>query len=384
MKRFILISLICLVFANVPAFADEFLYAKASAASLLYNAGSVLVMDARTGVVLYENEGFNRRFPASITKIMTALLVLEQVGDLNERVVFSENAVDLPWYAGRMGIVEGESMSVLEALYGIMLPSANDVARALAEHVSGSVPEFVTKMNFRAEQLGAYNTRFINPCGLPGDGQFATAYDLALIMKEAIKHPLFNEIISTPYFYLPLTEYYDEARQIRNSNIMVRPTHMGFDDRVIGGKTGFTIAAQHTLVSYAAYEGLEIIISLLYTSPRGAIFTDTAALMNFIFEGFYFEEPEYMPEDFSDEFSDKPEYETNNETETIYDTFAYTSEPEISPDNQPPSIAQARSPALQEVSGTEAAVVASLSLALAATALFFVRFSTHFFLRNPK
>jgi D-alanyl-D-alanine carboxypeptidase len=103
-------------------------------------------------------------------------------------------------------------------------------------------------------------------------------------MREAIQNPLFVEIISTPYFELPPSDFFDEPRIMRNSNLMVRPSREEFNPRIIGGKTGFTNAAQHTLVSYAAHNGHEIIISVLFTSPRGAIFSDTAALMDFIFE----------------------------------------------------------------------------------------------------
>ena len=193
-----LIFVFVLIFLSVPVIADTL------ENSLDYTAGSVLVMDARTGVVLYETEGHTRRYPASITKIMTALIVLEQVEDLSERVIFSPRAVDLPSYASRMHMEAGESITVLQALYGIMLPSANDIARALAEHVSGSTEEFVALMNLRAAELGAYNTRFINPCGLPGDNQYTTAHDIALIKRAAIKNPLYVEIIGTPYFIATL------------------------------------------------------------------------------------------------------------------------------------------------------------------------------------
>lgn len=283
MRRFVVTWIILMVLAvSVPVYGEE---AREEESGRLYGAASVLVMDAVSGAVLYETEGFVRRYPASITKIMTALLVLEMVEDLDEWVVFSENAVYLPHYAGRMDIEAGERMTVLQALYGLMLPSANDIARALAEHVSGSIDEFVAQMNIRAEELGALNTRFINPCGLPGDGQFVTAHDIALIKRAAIQNPLYVEIVSTPYFDLPPSEFYEDVRQMRNSNLMIRPTNENFNPHVIGGKTGFTNAAQHTLVTYAARDGVELIISVLYASPRNMIFSDTAALMNFIFYG---------------------------------------------------------------------------------------------------
>ncbi|MDR0271891.1 MAG: D-alanyl-D-alanine carboxypeptidase [Clostridiales bacterium] len=372
MRKIILIF--CVLIMSVPVFASTISDAQSE---VLYNAGSVLVMDARTGAVLYETEGYAQRYPASITKIMTALLVLENVDNLNERIVFSEYAVDLPDYAGRMGMLEGESMTALEALYGIMLPSANEVARALAEHVAGSETAFVAMMNVRAQQLGAYNTRFINPCGLPGEEQFVTAYDIALIMREAIRHPLFVEIISTPYFFLMPTEHFDETREMRNSNVLIRPGAEEFNPHVVGGKTGFTNAAQHTLVTYAANENYEVIISVLFASPRGAIFSDTTALIDYIFFGIpnipteeisdeieiiieeieieeeIFEEPEIPPE----EFFEEPE---------IIPAFTY--EPEEPPEEQ------------HEKQEAGPALVASLSVGIVAFALlgvFLIRKNMH-------
>ena len=249
----------------------------------LYQAASVLAMCAETGIVLYETEGYTRRYPASITKVMTALLVLENVHDLEERLILSPHAVDIPDYASRMGLYEGEDISVLEALYGIMLPSGNEVARALAEHVSGSVPAFIEHMNIRAIELGAYCTHFVNACGLPGDGQHVTAHDVAVIMRAAIQHPVFVDIISTPFFELPPTNMHEYTRRLVNTNRMIRYETEEFNPYVIGGKTGFTRAAQHTLVTYAQRGNHKLILAVLYT-PRLINFADTAALMNLVFD----------------------------------------------------------------------------------------------------
>ena len=286
MKKFILLLIIVtIIFAQFPLS----LYAEEPATDYptdydphLYQSASVLVMCAETGEIFYETEGFALRYPASITKVMTALLVLEYVENLDERVVFSYHALDIPYYASRMWMHEGESITVLEALYGIMLPSGNEVARALAEHVSGSVAAFVSRMNERAAELGAINTHFVNACGLPGDGQHVTAYDVALIMQSAIQHPIFVEIIATPYFELPPTSHYGNARPLRNTNRMIRPGEPEYNPNVIGGKTGFTNAAQHTLVSYVRQGDVGLIITVMY-APRGATFTDTAALMDYVF-----------------------------------------------------------------------------------------------------
>ena len=331
---------------------------------LFYQAASVLVMCAQTGEVFYETEGFTLRYPASITKVMTALLVLEYVQDLEECVFFSHHAVDIPGYASRMGMLEGESISVLEALYGIMLPSGNEVARALAEHVSGSVPAFVERMNQRAIELGAYYTRFVNPCGLPGYGQYVTAYDVALIMQAAIQYPVFLEIISTAYFELPPTELHEEPRRLRNTNRMVRPDELEFNPHVIGGKTGFTFAAQHTLVSYVRNGEIGLIISVLY-APLGATFTDTAILMDYVFAMLAEPEPQEIE-------PQEPEPQEIEPTTTLPTTT--TTEPITMPETtvlaaatpDPPHSQENIYPITQndEISTEEALVVASATLGI--------------------
>jgi D-alanyl-D-alanine carboxypeptidase len=246
-----------------------------------YVAGSVTVMDVHTGMILYETNQHQLRQPASITKIMTALLVLENVSDLSEPIRFSRHAVGIPSYASRMGMRYGDTITVYEALYGLMLPSGNEVARALAEHVSGSVGAFVALMNQRAAELGALNTRFANPCGLPGANQRTTSFDMALIKREAIRHPVYNRIIATPYFYIAPTESNPNPRRIRNTNRLIHESQVEFDERVVGSKTGFTNAAQHTLVTYAYLHGRPVIVSVLFANVRGATFSDTITLLDF-------------------------------------------------------------------------------------------------------
>jgi len=288
----------------------------------MYQSASVLVMCADTGDVLYENEGYTRRYPASITKIMTALLVLEYVEDLNESITFSRRAVSIPYYASRVGMLEGESITVMQALYGLMLSSGNEIAWALAEHVSDSIPEFVNLMNMRAWELGAFSTRFVNPCGLPGDGQFVTAYDMALIMQAAIQHPVFLNIISTAFYAIPRTALYDKPRGLVNTNRMIRRGRAEFDPFVVGGKTGFTNAAQHTLVSYARNDNHGLIISVLYASP-GITFTDTTALIRHVFEMLEAQEAEIIEPDAIFAYGHE-EYEEYEEVEEVVEDTAET------------------------------------------------------------
>jgi len=248
----------------------------------VYSAASVVVMDASTGVVLYSSAGDEIKYPASITKIMTALVVLEQVQDLDERILFSNRAIwGIDRLSSHIAMDVGETLSVYEALYALMLPSANDVSMALAEHVGGSVEDFVDIMNRRAQALGAYNTYFINPSGLPDAGHVTTAYDFALIMREAVRHPLFVDIIGARRFDIPPTERQPEVRALLNTNSLIHPGPL-FNPYVVGSKTGWTIAAGHTLVTYGEQDGRRLIVAVL-GGQSPAMFTDTTALLNYGF-----------------------------------------------------------------------------------------------------
>jgi len=247
-----------------------------------YTSAAVVVMDADTGLVLYGSEHNTSHYPASITKIMTALLVLEHIHDLSERIEFSHNAVfSIPRNSSHIAMDVGETLTVREALYGLMLSSANEVSIALAEHVAGTVEEFVDLMNRRALSLRALNTHFVNPSGLPGTGHVTTAYDMALIMREAVRHQEFVDIISTLRYNIPPTERQNYSRPLLNTNRLIHPGSY-FNEWVVGGKTGWTHAAQHTLVTYAERDGRRLIISTL-RSEGGGTFRDTMALMSFGF-----------------------------------------------------------------------------------------------------
>jgi len=249
---------------------------------LSYASASVVLMEASTGVVLYATEGDYIRYPASITKIMTALIVLEHAEDLGERIEFSERAVfSIPRDSSHIAMDVGETLTIYEALYGLMLASANEVSLALAEHIAGSIENFVDLMNRRAQALGAIDTYFVNPSGLPSPGHVTTAYDMAIIMREAVRHPIFVDIIAARRFDIMPTERQPQTRELLNTNRLIQPgTH--FNESVIGGKTGWTNIAGHTLVTYAEQDGRRLIVSVLGGESPGT-FTDTTALLNFGF-----------------------------------------------------------------------------------------------------
>ena len=297
MKKLCVI-LLAVLFATMPILAFAYEYEDEYEEEYirpLYYAGATAVMCAQTGELIYAYRPHQRFYPASLVKVMTALLVLEHVENLNQVITLSETAADLPWYAAHMGLTAGDTFTVLQGLYGNLLPSANEVANALAEHVAGSIPAFVQMMNARAVELGAYNTRFVNACGLPGDGQFITAYDMSLIMREAVRHDVFVQIINAPYFHFPPIYAFPEGRTIRNTNQLIRPETDFFHPDIIGGKTGWIIVAQNTLSTYSRRRDSGLIVTVLYTERRDDTFLDTVALMDLGFNWMFYGPPEVKP-----------------------------------------------------------------------------------------
>ena len=259
----------------------------AGADDLHIDALSAVLMDKNTGIVMYDRNMHERRYPASMTKVMTALLVLESFHDnLEARVHFSHEAVfSIDRNSSHIAMNDNETLSVLEALYAIMLPSANEVSNALAELVAGDMDSFATLMTARAIELGAVNTRFVNAHGLHDPNHFTTAYDMALIMKEAMRFPVLHQIIGTTFTELPPTERQPESRPLLNTNRMIVPASAYFNPYVVGGKTGFTDEAGHTLVTYAAMLNTEL-ISVVMGLGRAGTFSETNTLLNFGFNNF--------------------------------------------------------------------------------------------------
>ena len=168
-------------------------------------AESAIVMEASTGTILYDKNMDQRMEPASITKIMTLLLALENL-DMNEEVTFSHNAVySIEYDSSHIARDEGEILTVEECLYAIMLESANECSNAIAEQVSGSVDAFADLMNQRAAELGCTGTHFVNPHGLPNEEHYTTAHDMALITQEAIKYEIFRQISGSASYSMRTT-----------------------------------------------------------------------------------------------------------------------------------------------------------------------------------
>lgn len=244
-----------------------------------------ILIEPNTGTVLYEKNPNKKMYPASITKIMTALLTLEHC-DMNETVVYSKKNIEsLTAEDSNIQCKVGEKMKVKDCLYALMLSSANEAATALAEHISGNTEEFAKLMNARAKKAGAKNTHFANPNGLHNENHYVTAYDMAMIMKDAIKYPAFLDIIHSTTYTIPANNKRTEPFTSYQRHMMIYPTSQYYDADVIGGKTGYTDQAGKTLVTYAK-RGDVSLISVVLKSNGDVVFEDTKKLLDYGFDNF--------------------------------------------------------------------------------------------------
>ena len=235
-------------------------------------ARASILIEAKTGRVLYESNAHEALPMASTTKVMTALLALER-GNLDDMVTAGPNAFGVPGTSIYLSL--GERLTLRDILYGLMLASGNDAAVAIAEHIGGTVPDFCRMMTERAEEIGCENTVFTTPHGLPADGHHTTAWDLALIAREAMQNPVFREIVSTQRATLPWSGH-EYSRVLNNKNKLLS-AYAG----AMGVKTGYTKAAGRCLVFAAERNGLEL-IGVVLNCPDW--FDEAAAILDRGFE----------------------------------------------------------------------------------------------------
>ena len=258
-------------------------------------------MESSTGKIIYEKNGYEKKYPASTTKMLTAILAIEHC-NLDEMATASEFAINsIPSGYSTANIQIGESLSVRDLLYALMLQSANESAVVLAEHISGSQEAFADLMNQKAAEIGCKNTHFVNPNGVHDEDHYSTAYDLALIAKYAMQNETFREIVKTTSFTLPATSAYpSNTRTYTNTNNLIiydnrnRPDNYYYE-YATGIKTGYTSAAKNCLVSSAEKNGIEYICVVLGASitygNSGSIsarYVDTINLFNYAFDNYSF------------------------------------------------------------------------------------------------
>ena len=239
----------------------------------IYGQTGVLI-EASTGTVLYDKKCNKKMYPASITKIMTALLTIENC-KMDETVTFSDATIHSIQYGdANMGCSVGEKMTVKDCLYALMLQSANEVATALGEHIAGSTEKFAEMMNKRAKEAGALNTHFANANGLHDPNHYVTAYDMAMITRAASKYSVFNDIVNTTTYTIKHNNKRKTDATAIQRHKMVWPTSGYYYDGIIGGKTGFTDQSGTTLVTYAKRNGMTLIAVVLHSNGTN-VYKDT-------------------------------------------------------------------------------------------------------------
>ena len=248
-------------------------------------AETAVLMEAETGAVLYAKGMNELRYPASITKIMTALLAIENCS-MDEQVTFTEACLaDQEPGSGNAGMKVGEILTMKQCLLVLMIKSANDVATQIAVHVGGSVAGFADLMNQRAQQLGCVNTHFVNASGMPDENHYTTAYDMALIFREAIKNELFREIISTLSVTIEPTNMNPEARSYNTHHALLSPSAPEHYEGCFGGKTGNTDASRCTLVSGAERNGMTL-IAVALRADAGEVCQDHIQMFDYGYNNF--------------------------------------------------------------------------------------------------
>lgn len=279
-----LLAVIFIVTTDLPVFAAEFPsdWPKAPEIS---NASGIL-MEASTGQILFDKDMDEIRYPASTTKILTALLILENIPDLNKKITFTDVILpDLEPGNSTINAQVGEELTVEQCLYAILLPSANEVCTQMAVSVAGSVSGFTAMMNQRAAELGCKNTHFTNANGLPDPNHYTTAHDLALILAEAVKNEAFCKIAGAASYTIPPTNMTPSPRELTNHNELLTDGSFHYEG-AIAGKTGHTEAARNTLVTAAKRDDLTL-VCVVMRSEGNERFVDTASLFDYGFDNFH-------------------------------------------------------------------------------------------------
>lgn len=251
------------------------------------------IMDANSSKVLFQHNADSKQYPASLAKLMTAIIVMDRANEnYDDLVNFSYNAIskDIDKNSVTIGASAGDQLTVKDCLYCLLLPSANDVANALAEHVAGSISDFVLLMNEKAEMLGLKNTHFVNPSGLHDDNQYTCASDMAKIFQCAMSYPIFIQISSSISFrHAPIRKYKNPENSnnlVLNTNSIMIPGSGYYYNKAIAGKTGYTSLAGYNLAASAKSEGMTLICVVLGGKSEKVRFEETKKLFEFHFANY--------------------------------------------------------------------------------------------------
>ena len=251
---------------------------------------SAIIMEAESGAILYAKSIDEQAYPASITKLLTALLAFEHMDSMDDEVEITKESVDcLESGYAHMDVKVGDVLTMEQALHGMLLSSANEVSYAIAESIAkkegGDYEDFLDMMNDRVKELGGKNSNFENPNGMHDPKHKTTARDMALISKELFRYPEFFEISHTPMYKIPASDECEE-HEIYQKHRMMIDVNANYYDKVIGGKTGYTPEALNTLVTMAEDEDMKLICVVMGTQP-GYVYKDTRALLDYGFDNFH-------------------------------------------------------------------------------------------------
>ena len=248
---------------------------------------SGIVMDMDSGAILYAKNIDDQHYPASITKVMTALVALENY-QLDETVKFTWDDIGFLEYGdAHIGIKEGEEISMESALYGMLLASANEVSHGIGSHMEGGYETFLEKMNEKSKELGCKNSHWMNTNGLHDEEHYTSARDMALIGAAAFQYEKFREIVSTYQYKIPVTNITAEERFVHQNHKMIRDWDSRYYEYCVGGKTGYTDQALTTLVTFATKEDVNLVAVTLRTHGGGNnAYADTRAMLDYGFNNF--------------------------------------------------------------------------------------------------
>ena len=299
-KIILFLLIACFVIAPISVFANEANIEYIPEEQKVFEDIPVIgckaayVVEPTTGKILYEKNAHEKMYPASTTKILTALLAMEKC-QMDDKAVVSQRAIDLvPEEYSGANLRVGEEIAISDLLYALLIPSANEAANVLAEHISGSVEEFAELCNNRAKELGCEMLHFVNPNGIHDENHYCSAYDLYLIAKECQKYEIFNEIVKTKKFTLPATNMYPTAdRTFTNTNEMLLNGRYNYPS-CTGIKTGHTTPAGYCFVGSSTNNGIDLITVVLggKINAKGLNerFYDTKQLMEFVYNNYSMKE----------------------------------------------------------------------------------------------
>ncbi len=274
----IIMLLIVVLTCNTKVYADD---------ELSVNAKAALIVETNTGKIIYEKDIYEQNYPASVTKILTAILTIENC-ELDDVATVSQTAIShIPTGYVIAPLFVGEQITIKDLLYALMLKSANDAAYVLAEHVGGSVDGFSEMMNKKAEELGCKNTHFVNPNGIHNQNHYTTAYDMYLISDYAIKNETLKKIVSTyEYTLSPTNKHPLKDRVMKNTNNFVNPKNAYYNKIINGIKTGTTKQAGNCLITDSSENGLEFITVVLGAQTANSKFSETKKMISFAYDNY--------------------------------------------------------------------------------------------------